>query len=74
MVAAGASAAVPLGMLLAGLLAEWIGLRFTLVGLAACYLLVTLRMLLVRAFRGMDERPSAAARPAAGGDARGSAV
>lgn len=53
-VTAVAYAVTPLGMLAAGYLVEWVGLRATLVGLAASYLVVTLGMLLTPALRRMD--------------------
>jgi MFS family permease len=53
-VTAVAYAVTPLGMLAAGYLVEWVGLRATLVGLAACYLVVTVGMLLTPALRRMD--------------------
>ena len=55
-VSAVAYAVTPIGMVLAGYLAEWIGLRRTLFGLAAAYLAVTVGMLLAPAFRGLNER------------------
>lgn len=49
-----ALAAVPLGMLLAGYLLEGVGIRPTVICIAACYLLVTLGMFLNPALREMD--------------------
>lgn len=51
---AAALAATPFGMVLAGLLLEFVGLRPLLMGVAGCYLLVTLGMLLNPALREMD--------------------
>jgi MFS family permease len=51
---AGAYLAIPLGMLLAGYMVEWVGLRSTLLGLAAAYAVVTASMFVNPAFRGMD--------------------
>jgi MFS family permease len=42
---AGSFLALPLGVLLAGSLIEWIGLNGTILAIAACYLLVTLSLL-----------------------------
>ena len=47
-------AAAPLGMVAAGFALEAAGVRFTLVGIAACYLVVSLASLLNPAFREMD--------------------
>jgi MFS family permease len=49
-----AMAAMPLGMVLAGFLLEAVGLQAMLVGIAACYLAVTLGMLLNPALRELD--------------------
>lgn len=49
-----AMAAVPLGMLFAGYLLEGVGIRLTVIGIAACYLLVTLSMFLNPSLREMD--------------------
>ena len=51
---AGAYLAVPLGMLLAGYLLEWIGLRATLIAQATCYMIVTLSLLINPALRDMS--------------------
>lgn len=51
---AGAHVAIPLGVLAAGYLLEWLGARATLVGLGACLLAVTSSILIVPAFREMD--------------------
>lgn len=55
-VTAVAFAAVPLGILLAGLLLQWIGLQPTLLCLASSYLLVTLSLLLNQELKAMDEK------------------
>ncbi len=53
-ITAGAFVAMPLGVLLGGFLLEWIGLRPTILGVAACYLAVTFGMLAMPAFRDLD--------------------
>jgi MFS family permease len=52
-ISAGAFAALPLGVLLAGYLVEWLGIRVTILGVAAGYLLVTLSLLVNPAIREM---------------------
>jgi predicted MFS family arabinose efflux permease len=52
-VSAGAFAALPLGVLFAGYLVEWLGLRITILGVAGGYLLVTLSLLVNPAIREM---------------------
>jgi predicted MFS family arabinose efflux permease len=56
---AGAWMTMPLGVLLAGVLTEWLGLQPLLVGLAATYLVATLSMLLIPSLRELDQRPEA---------------
>jgi MFS family permease len=53
---AGAWLTMPLGVLLAGGLTEWLGLRPLLVALAAIYMLATLSMLIIPALRDLDKR------------------
>jgi MFS family permease len=48
--------AIPLGMALAGFLVEWAGLRATLAFIAAGYLLTTISLLVIPAFRDMERR------------------
>ena len=55
-IAAIAFVAMPLGMALAGFLVEWAGLRATLACIAAGYLLTTVSMLVIPAFRDMERR------------------
>ncbi len=55
---ASAYVAMPLGTLLGGLLLEWLGVRATVVGMASCYLAVTLSMLAIPAFRELDAPPA----------------
>lgn len=50
-----AMAATPLGTVVMGYLLEGIGLRYTLIGIAACYLAVTLSMLLNPALQEMNK-------------------
>lgn len=57
-ITAGAWAAMPLGVLLAGYLLEWAGLRSTLLVAGACYLLTTASLLFNPALREMDARPA----------------
>jgi MFS family permease len=45
---------IPIGMVLAGYLLEWVGIQTTLLVIATCYLVVTLSMLINPAFREMD--------------------
>jgi MFS family permease len=52
---AGAYLAVPLGMLLAGYMVEWKGVRATLLVQAAFYLIITLSLLVNPALREMDK-------------------
>lgn len=52
---AGAYLAVPLGMLLAGYLLEWKGVRTTLLAQAVCYLTITLSLLINPALREMNK-------------------
>ena len=52
---AGTLAGSPLGIVLGGLLLELFGLRPLLAGIAACYLAVTLGMLLNPPLRQMDD-------------------
>jgi len=66
-VTAGAFVAIPLGILAAGYLLEGLGVRATLLGLAACYLAVTLSVLVNPAMADMGAPPAVApssARPA----------
>lgn len=49
-----AMAAVPLGMIAAGYALAIIGLRFTLIGIATCYLIMSLSALMSRSLRAMD--------------------
>ena len=51
---AGAYLAVPLGMVLAGYLVEWVGIRATLFAQAACYLIITMSLLLNPALSEME--------------------
>ena len=51
-------AAAPLGMVAAGFALEVFGVRLTLAGIAACYLIVSLASLLNPAFREMDAAPA----------------
>lgn len=64
---AGTLAATPLSLVLGGFLLELVGLRPVLAGVATCYLLVTLGMLLNPALRQMDaavsDRPGHGAPP-----------
>ena len=48
--------AIPLGMALAGFLVEWAGVRATLACIAIGYLLTTVSLLVVPAFRDMERR------------------
>lgn len=52
---AGAYLAVPLGMLLAGYMVEWKGVRATLLVQAALYLIITLSLLINPSLREMDK-------------------
>jgi MFS family permease len=60
---AGAWLTMPLGVLLAGVLTEWLGLQPLLVALALIYLAATLSMLFIPALRDLDRRPVAAHPP-----------
>jgi MFS family permease len=51
---AGAYLAVPLGMVLAGYLLDWIGIRATLLAQAACYFVITFSLLFNPALREMN--------------------
>ena len=53
---AGAWMTMPLGVLIAGVLTEWLGLQPLLLALAATYLLATLSMLLIPSLRELDRR------------------
>lgn len=55
-ITAGAMAGTPLGGLLAGYCAAWLGLRWTLVAFGAVYLVATLSLLVNPALRGLDKR------------------
>lgn len=61
-ITAGAFVAMPLGVLLGGFLLEGIGVRATILGVATCYLAVTLGMLVIPAFQDMNA-PADAANP-----------
>ncbi len=50
---AGAFVAIPLGVLLAGYALQGLGIRVTVAGVAACYLVVTLSLLVNSAIREM---------------------
>ena len=52
---------MPLGVLMAGPLLEWFGLRATLLGTFAVYLAVTLTASLLPSLRGLDDQPPATA-------------
>ena len=54
---AGAWLTMPLGVLIAGVLTEWLGLQPLLLALAATYLVATLSMLFIPALRELDRRP-----------------
>ncbi|MCA1557556.1 MAG: MFS transporter, partial [Acidobacteria bacterium] len=53
---AGAYLAVPMGMLLAGYMVEWKGVRTTLLAQAGLYLIITLSLLINPALREMDNK------------------
>ena len=55
---AGAWLTMPLGVLIAGVLTEWLGLGPLLLALGATYLATTLSMLFIPALREMDRRPA----------------
>jgi MFS family permease len=57
---AGAMLGTPLGALLAGYCAAWIGTQMTLLAFGAVYLLATLSLLVNPALRGMERTPVAA--------------
>ena len=48
---------MPLGVLLAGVLTEWLGLQPLLLAVAATYLVATVSMLFIPALRELDRRP-----------------
>jgi hypothetical protein len=48
---------MPLGVLSGSLLLDAFGVRATIAGIAACYLLATVGLLFLRPLRGMDRRP-----------------
>lgn len=52
-ITSGAYLAVPLGMLLAGFLVEWIGLRNTIITYASIYFIVILSLLVNPALKSM---------------------
>jgi MFS family permease len=58
---AAAWVSMPLGVLVAGPLIEWVGLRATLLGTFAAYLAVTLTAMFLPSLRGMDDQPPATA-------------
>jgi MFS family permease len=62
-VRSGAYVAIPAGVLVAGLLVEWIGLGGVLVAIAASYLVVTVSIFLNPAMRGLERAPQAAPQP-----------
>jgi MFS family permease len=51
---------MPFGVLIAGVLTEWLGLQPLLLALGATYLVATLSMLFIRPLRELDERPTRA--------------
>jgi MFS family permease len=55
---AGAWAAIPLGILLGGIVVETIGVATTFLGIGLCYLAVTLYGFVNPAFRELDRRPA----------------
>lgn len=55
---AGAWLTMPLGVLLAGVLTEWLGLQPLLLALAVTYLAATLSMLFIPALRDLNRRPA----------------
>ena len=57
---AGAYLAVPLGMVLAGYLLDWIGIRATLLAQAACYFVITFSLLFNPALREMNRTDAVA--------------
>ena len=61
---AGAWLTMPLGVLIAGVLTEWLGLQPLLLALGTIYLMATLSMLFIPALRELDQRraPSRGAR------------
>jgi len=58
---AAAWVSMPLGVLVAGPLIEWAGLRATLLGTFAAYLAVTLTAMFLPSLRGLDDEPPATA-------------
>jgi len=56
---AGAWVTMPLGVLVAGVLTEWLGLRPLLFALGSIYLVTTVGMLLIPSLRDLDRRPAA---------------
>jgi hypothetical protein len=58
---AAAWVSMPLGVLVAGPLIEWAGLRATLLGTFAAYLTVTVTAIFLPSLRGMDDHPPATA-------------
>jgi MFS family permease len=58
-ITAGAWAAMPLSMLVAGVLTEKFGTRPMFIGIGVIYLLTTLSMAVIPAMREMDHRPTA---------------
>lgn len=61
MIRALAYAAIPIGLMVAGFVVEAAGIRPTLTGIAACYLVVTLAQTLAPALRGLDRPASGSA-------------
>lgn len=57
----GAWLTMPLGVLIAGVLTEWLGLQPVLVGLGSAYFLTTASMFFIPALRQLDQRPAYAA-------------
>lgn len=60
---AGAYVAIPLGILLAGYLVEWIGVRATILAQAGCYVLATVRLLFNQALHDLDVPVTTQAEP-----------
>ncbi len=69
-VTAGAYVAIPLGILLAGYLVEWIGVRATMLAQAGCYVLVTVSLLFNQALHDLDVPVTTQAEPREQGVAR----
>ncbi|HEX6140185.1 MAG TPA: MFS transporter, partial [Candidatus Limnocylindria bacterium] len=61
---AGAWVAMPLGMLLAGIVSEQLGVVAAIIGIASAYLVVTLSIFVNPAMRDLDRRPAAVDQPA----------